>query len=181
MKKIIMILADGFEDIEAVAVCDVMRRLGFEVTTAGLEALQVHAANGLNMISDALFADCDPASFDAVVLPGGMPGTMKMHASGAVETFLLEMNRQQKIVAAICAAPLVLAKAGLLEGRRFTMYPGIDTCLNGKTPTGNPAETDGNIVTGKGPGASFAFAAALAGALGADAEVSQLYEKMFVK
>lgn len=181
MKKIIMILADGFEEIECVTVCDVLRRLGCEVTLAGLEARNVHAANGLNITADALFSDCTPAEFDAVALPGGMPGSMKLRASAAVEAFLKEMNCRKKIVAAICAAPIVLAKAGLLDNRRFTMYPGLDPYLDGRIPTGNPAEIDGNIVTGKGPGASFAFAAALATALGMDSEVARLYEQMFVK
>ncbi len=182
MKKIVMILADGFEEIECVTVCDVLRRLGCEVVLAGLEARNVHAANGLNITADALFSECTPAEFDAVALPGGMPGSMKLRASAAVEAFIKEMNREKKIVAAICAAPIVLAKAGLLDNdRRFTMYPGFDPYLDGRIPTGNPAEIDGNIVTGKGPGASFAFAAALAMALGLDSEVARLYEQMFVK
>ena len=178
MQKIIMILTDGFEEIEAVTVSDVMRRLGFDFVFAALEQPRLRASNGLNIIADTTLDRCSPADFDAVVLPGGMPNAMKLRASSAVIDFLVEMNRRGKIVAAICAAPIVLAKAGLLENRTFTLYPGLDPYLDGKIPSSASVETDGNIVTGKGPGVSFQFASALASALGVSTD--PLYSQMFL-
>ena len=92
-----------------------------------------------------------------------------------------EMNKAGKVVSAICAAPIVLAKAGLLEKRRFTMYPGFDAYLNGVQYTDRPAELDGNIVTGKGPGAVYAFAGCLAEAFGLSEECKELFKNMFVE
>ena len=91
------------------------------------------------------------------------------------------MNRAGKVICAICAAPIVLAKAGLLDNKRFTMYPGFDRYLNGAVYTSAPAERDGNIVTGKGPGAVFAFSAKVAEALGLQTQCEELFKGMFVE
>ena len=91
------------------------------------------------------------------------------------------MDRAGKVISAICAAPIVLAKAGLLDDKKFTMYPGFDSYLNGAKYTDAPAEIDGNVVTGKGPGAVYAFAGKLAAALGLEAECCELFKGMFVE
>lgn len=129
MKKIAIILADGVEETEFIAVGDVLRRLGMEVTVAGLHRLEVKGAHDFGLKADRLLAECSPAGFDAVFLPGGMGGALAMYNSGAVVEFVREMERSGKIVSAICAAPIVLAKAGVLEGKKFTMYPGLGEYL----------------------------------------------------
>ena len=179
MKKILTILADGFEEIEAVAVVDVLRRAGFSVCLAGLDSARVKGAHGMEIAADALLEQVKNEVFDAVFLPGGLPGSTNVLASELVGSVLAGAAQRGAIVSAICAAPIVLAKHGLLEGKTFTMYPGFDEYLNGLVPTENPAEICGNVVTGKGPGAVFDFAFKLAAALGAD--ISSLYGGMFVK
>jgi len=125
MKKIAIILADGVEETEFIAVGDVLRRLSMEVVVAGLNGLEVKGGHGFGLKADRLLAECSPAEFDAVFLPGGMGGALAMYHSVAVFEFITELARSGKVVSAICAAPMVLGKAGLLDGKRFTMYPGL--------------------------------------------------------
>lgn len=166
MSKILLLLAPGFEEIEALGTCDVLRRLNMEVATAALKDREVTGAHNIRVVADAELASLDAAKFDAVVLPGGMPGAVNLLAA---KDLVLDFAREGKVTAAICAAPLVLSAAGLLKGRTFTMYPGMGKYLNpGEEPTGRLVESDGTVVTGKGPGATFFFAAAVARALGAD-------------
>ncbi|MDD3666990.1 MAG: DJ-1/PfpI family protein [Bacteroidales bacterium] len=178
MKKILLILAPGFEELEAVGAADILRRAGFELRTAGLYEQNVVGSHGLPISADLRLDDVIDQDFDAVVLPGGLPGATNLCNSDAVIELMRRTVRNGGIAAAICAAPIVLARAGLLANRRFTMYPGFERYLNGATPTGNDAETDGPIVTGKGPGAVFAFASAVAASLGTD--VSELYRGMMI-
>ncbi len=178
--KLLTILADGSEELEAIAVIDIMRRCGIEVTVAGLSGVRVRAAHGTEIICDTVLEECETNSFDAIFLPGGLNGSLSFHDSGAVQTLLREMADAGKIISAICAAPIALARAGLLENKVFTMYPGFEEYLGGKIPTGNLAETDGKIVTGKGPGAVFAFSQQLASTLKAEKEFAAVSAGMFL-
>ena len=178
-KKIMLLLAPGFEEIEALGTCDVLRRLKFNVALTSLSGTEVAGAHGIRVAADAELAKLDKNSFDAVVFPGGMPGATNLLA---VKDLAREFFAAGKVVAAICAAPIVLSAAGVLKGRTFTMYPGFGKYLNpGEEPTGRLVEVDGKIVTGKGPGATFFFAAAVARALGAaPAETGEVLSSMFV-
>lgn len=179
MSKILLLLAPGFEEIEALGTCDVLRRLGLKVTTAALNDCEVAGAHGVRVAADAELKDLDAADFDAVVLPGGMPGAVNLLAA---KDLVRDFARKGKVTAAICAAPLVLSAAGVLEGRTFTMYPGMGKYLKpGEKPTDRPVETDGTVVTGKGPGATFLFAAAVARSLGVSPEATdEVLASMFV-
>ncbi len=179
--KIIAILADGFEETEAVTVIDVLRRLDQKVVVAGLAGTEVTGSHGLRFRADSVLGDCSGDRFDAVFLPGGMPGAAALRDSEAVISLVRRVAGEGGVTAAICAAPIVLARAGLLAGKRFTAYPGFESSFHGAVPTGAAAERDGRVVTGRGPGASFAFAAELATALGLEKEVAALYCNMFVE
>lgn len=180
-KKILLILADGFEEIEALGTADVLRRIGAEVVIAGVHAGAVTGAHNMPVIPDVLLADVKKEIFDAVVLPGGMPGAANLDNSSDVSEVLSAANAGNKVIAAICAAPFILAKRGLLDGRRFTMYPGFDAMLNGLQYTDALAEIDGNIVTGKGPGAVFEFTRGIAVSLGMEKECEKVYQGMFIQ
>ena len=182
MMKVLMILAGGFEETEAIAVADVLRRLNIDVTVAGLDSLEPAGAHGFTVKADALLEKCGGEPCDGVFLPGGMPGATNLLHSEAVLELVRRIDREGGVISAICAAPIVLARAGLLAGRRFTMYPGFEQYLGGMTPTGELAECDGRVVTGKGPGAVFAFAAKLAAALGKSRqEIAAAYAAMFIE
>ena len=159
MKNALVPLADGFEDIEAVAVIDILRRGGVEVVTAALGPQRTaRSAHGIQMETDALLEEVLESRWDAIVLPGGGEGTANLKACEP----LLERLRQQKFgdggfVCAICAAPTVLALAGVLEDEEVTCYP---TCAEemGRPIADVPAVADGQIITGCGPGAAITFA-----------------------
>ena len=181
MKKIAVLLAPGFEEVEAVAPVDVWRRIGLQVTpaAAGSER-RVTGAHGMALTAEASLADLDPAEFDAVVCPGGMPGSRNLRDDPAVIAFVRAVYERGGIAAAICAAPMVLNRAGLLDGRRFTMYPGMEGECAPNRPTGAVTERDGRVITGRGPGAAFAFAAEVAAALGEEAAARQVLAGMLV-
>lgn len=166
MKQAFVFLATGFEETEAVATIDVMRRGGIQVTVVSITGeKRVIGAHNISVTADVLFGEADFSKADALVLPGGMPGSSNLNNSEPLKECLLEQYRKQKIVAAICAAPLVLGGLGLLKGRKATCYPGFEPKLIGAIVTENPTETDANVVTGRGPGFVFHFGLALVEAL----------------
>ena len=161
--NVLIPLAEGFEEIEAVVVIDVLRRAGITVTTAatGSERI-VTASRGVALVADTLWRDSDTENFDAIILPGGGPGTERLKANDSVRETVVAFNAQGKTVAAICAAPTVLAAAGILSGRAATCYPGCEPELaEARYTAEEPAVIDGNIITSQGPGTSFAFSLAL--------------------
>ena len=181
-KTILVPLADGFEESEAVIVVDVLRRAGFEVLIAGLSGRSATGSHRISVATDCLLSEISPESFDAIVLPGGMPGSVKLRESSAVEAAALSISARGGLVAAICAAPMALAKFGLLKGRKATCYPGFEDQLLGAVHTGARVERDGLLVTGKGAGTAFEFAAAVCEALGMPKEaVQKLMDGMIVK
>ena len=163
MAKVYVFLANGFEDVEALIPVDVLRRGGVEVVTVSVveDTQVVETAHRVQVVADAMFADCDFSDADLLMLPGGMPGASNLNAHEGVRQALLKQHAAGKRVAAICAAPLVLGGLGILRDRRATCYPGFEQTLEGATYTGDLCTVDGNVTTGEGPAAAFPFAYSL--------------------
>lgn len=187
-KKVLILLADGFEEIEAVGTGDVLKRLGCQVVMAGVESIKVRSSASLYICADSLLDTLMEnesllASFDAVVLPGGLPGATNLRDSIKVKNIVETFAGEGRIVAAICAAPAALGAFGLLENKKVTGYPGCEK-LSGCPSlafSGRRTERDGNIVTGKGPGVSLEFGAEIGRALGVEEEkILATLEAMFV-
>jgi 4-methyl-5(b-hydroxyethyl)-thiazole monophosphate biosynthesis len=161
MKKVIVPLAEGFEEIEALTIVDILRRAGVEVVTAALQSLHVKGAHDIVVVADKLFQELDTARFDMIVLPGGLPGATNLAADAAVQMSLKSFDAQGKMIAAICAAPYALYTAGVLKNR-YTCYPGFHAKI---AHEGYDAEhkviQDGNITTSQGPSTAIVFALAL--------------------
>ena len=178
---VVIVLADGFEETEAIGTADVLKRVGFTVRLAGLNGLTVASSAGTRIQADLLFKDVNLEDAAALVLPGGLPGATTLRDSQAVIDALRYMSSSGKVVAAICAAPIALERAGLTEGKRVTGYPGTNQGLPNLAYTGARTECDGKLVTGKGPGVSFEFGARIAASLGADsAKINAVLDGMFV-
>ena len=176
MKTAVVILADGFEEIEAVTPIDLLRRAGVKVVVAGLGALSVSGARGVTFGCDVLLAQVPPG-WDALILPGGGPGAKNLAASALVKQCIDTTLAGDGWLAAICAAPaVVLGNQGYLRGRVFTGYPGSDHDEIGGTYKEDPVVVDGRLVTSRGVGTAPAFALKLVELLvGADkaAEVAR--------
>ena len=185
MKKVLILLAEGFEEIEALGTADILRRMGVEVVLAAMKKETVSGSHNITVTADAVFDKVDKNEFDAVVLPGGLPGSLNLYNDDRVIDILHEFAAENKVTAAICAAPMVLDKAGLLENRRFTMYPAEDLykyLRDNKRPESDMFVADGKVITGKGPGATACFAGAVAGALDVSPEtIKNVLDGMFVK
>ena len=155
-------LATGFEEVEALAPVDILRRGGIEIKTVSITGdLVVESAHGVGIRADLLFDEADLASADLLMLPGGLPGATNLNAHEGLRRALAEHNARGRRIAAICAAPLVLGGLGLLEGRRATCYPGFEKYMTGATYTAELFTTDGNITTGRGPAAVLPYSYAL--------------------
>ena len=162
-KKVLVPLADGFEEIEAVTIIDVLRRAGAIVTVAGVGALQITASRGVRVVADKLIADCTTESYDLIALPGGMPGAENLYASGMVRNLLHTQWNENRLIAAICAAPaVVLAPMGLLKGRRATCHPSFFKQLGNAISSRDRVVVDDRIITSQGPGSALEFALKLA-------------------
>ena len=162
MSKVYLFLADGFETVEALAPADVMRRAGIEVVTVSIMGRRsVVSAQNVPVVADALYEDICFCDADAMVLPGGGTGTDNLSAHEPLRALLVNAHAEGKLVAAICAAPMVFGRIGILKGRKATCYPGCEGDLFGAEYTAAPVEKDGNIITGCGPGVSFDFGFAI--------------------
>ena len=161
MKRVLVPLAEGCEEIEAVVVIDVLRRAGIEVVTAALRDGPVTASRGVRLLPDAPWPEHAWEQFDALVLPGGGPGTRALISDVRVVEAVRAFHRSGRLLAAICAAPQVLQRGGVLAGKRVTCYPGVEAALPDSIHADAPVVEDGGVITGRGPGASFAFALAL--------------------
>ncbi|MDD2436547.1 MAG: DJ-1/PfpI family protein [Massilibacteroides sp.] len=159
MKKAFVFLTTGFEETEAIGTVDVLRRGGIEATTVSITGTKhVSGAHGIEIKADVLFANAVFSEADILILPGGMPGSTNLNAFEPLKELLIEQYKKGKTIAAICAAPLVFGGLGLVQGKKATCYPGFEPKLIGATITGEATVTDGQIITGKGPGFVFDFA-----------------------
>lgn len=158
-----LFLAEGFEEVEAIATLDVLRRAGVEVKTVGITGTPVTGSHGVSVTPDLTSEEAVPAkSLEGIILPGGMPGTKNLEASERVRELLQFAFDRGLLIAAICAAPSVLGHLGYLQGKQATCFPGFEPELIGATPTQQSVTEDGNIITGKGAGAAHLFGEAIA-------------------
>lgn len=175
MKKAIVFLANGFEEMEALGTIDILRRGGIEVTTVSITSDPVViGAHHVPVTADTTLDKATLTGNDALILPGGMPGAANLDASEPVKEALLQQYREGRIVGAICAAPMVLGGLGLLKGRNATCYPGFEPKLIGANVTGNAVEVSDHVITGKGPGLVNNFGLALVAAIKSEAVAEEV-------
>lgn len=160
MANVLVPLAQGCEELEAVTVIDLLRRAGITVDTAGLDDRPVRASRGTVLVPDITLDEALGRDYDMIVLPGGLPGADHLKDDARIIELVTRMAGQGRYTAAICAAPRVLAQAGLLEGRRATSFPGaLDVAaIAGIDYTDSPVERDGTVITSRGPGTAMDFA-----------------------
>ena len=182
MKKIIVFLATGFEEIEAITPLDVWRRAGFEVKTISVTGEKtVSGSHGINIIADYLFDISICKDADLLFLPGGMPGSANLDKHEGLKAVLHDFYNDDKYLTAICAAPFVFGHNGILKDKKATCYPGYEKELFGAYATGNSIEIDGKIVTGKGPGVAMKFALEIVSILKSKIDADKLAEQMQVE
>ena len=178
-RKVAVLLANGFEEGEALFVVDIMRRAGFTCDAVSVEEEIVCGSHGVRTIADCLLADADRNSYDMIVLPGGLPGADTLRDNETVIAWVRDFaGNPDKYVAAICAAPQVLAKAGVTDGRRLTSYPGEKyrtlfanaDYVDDNRQTEECVVVDGHMITSRGPGTTLPFAYRLVEILGGDAD-----------
>ncbi len=175
MKKIAVFLAEGFEEIEAVGSIDILRRAGMEVDIVSAYGDEnVRGAHGILIASDKAFSDIDFSKYDILVLPGGMPGTDNLNRHEGLKKLLLQFHSEKKVIAAICAAPLILGELGILEGREAIAYPGFESRLKGATLSDKNVVRNEHIITGKGAGYVFDFAFEILGTFLDEKELSSV-------
>jgi 4-methyl-5(b-hydroxyethyl)-thiazole monophosphate biosynthesis len=158
MSKILIPLAEGFEEIEAVTNIDILRRAGLDVLTAGIDSKEIKGDHDINIKADIEIEDVDSSDISAVVLPGGMPGAANLRNSSKLLQLIREVNEKDGLCAAVCAAPIVLEAAGVLEGKNATSYPGFADEMGSANYQEERVVVDGNIITGRGPGVAEEFA-----------------------
>lgn len=182
-KRACVLFVDGFEEIEAVTVVDVLRRAGVQTSVLGVEQRQVTGSHGLTLRMDAALKDVIDlgTTFDAVVLPGGMPGAAKLRDSDVVRDFVVAQHGGGAVAAAICAGPIALARSGLLEGKVATCFPGFEAELGGATFSDAVVVDAGDVITSRGVGTALDFAIALVARLVDAATARSLGEKMLVR
>ena len=157
MKRVLVPLAQGFEELEAVTIIDLLRRAGIEVVVAALSENPVTGSHGITLLADAMLDAVSGQDFDLVALPGGMPGAANLKDDLRIADLIRRLHQGGGHVAAICAAPMVLAAAGILTGRRATSFPGFLDRAAELTLVDEPVVVDGRIITSRGPGTALDF------------------------
>ncbi len=178
-----LLLAHGFEEIEALGTVDFLRRCNIDVKMASIVGTrEVTGAHGISVMTDCMLRKGDIEQSDGVILPGGMPGAESLRTNAIVRRLVATMNAKGKLVAAICAAPMVLGDIGILNERRAVCYPGFEEWLKGaEVPHVLPVVEDGNIITAKGPGITIPFASAIASRFVDEATVDAVKQGMLIQ
>ncbi|MBQ0124834.1 MAG: DJ-1/PfpI family protein [Clostridiales bacterium] len=175
MMKVLIFFADGTEEVEALTPLDYLRRAGAEVLLVGVSGKVQTGSHGIKIETDVASSDLDEnTAFDMIVFPGGMPGTLNIEACAKAQKLLARAVNENKFIAAICAAPMILGKAGILSGKNATCYPGFEKYLAGAKVSRGKAVRDDNIITATGAGAANEFAFELVGALCGDDAAKEL-------
>ena len=169
-----VMMADGFEEAEAIVPLDLMRRAGIDAKTVGIGGETLRSNKGVRVVADLTEAEADPAACEGVFLPGGMPGMENLSASAFVRAAVSACAEAGKPVCAICAAPAVLGRMGLLRGRRAVCFPGFEHELKGCDVQAAPVCVDGDIITGQGAGCVFPFAHAIIARMRGKAEADRV-------
>ena len=160
--KALVFLATGFEEMEAVGTIDILRRGNVETVTVSVTGNKiVTGVHSIQVIADELIESVDCSAYDALVLPGGGPGSEMLNKHDGLRKAIVDHYENGKLIAAICAAPRVFGRLGLLKGKNATCYPGIEPELTGATIVNEPTVTDSNTITGRGPGFVFDFGLAI--------------------
>ncbi len=179
MGTVYVFFADGFEEMEAFASVDILRRAGLAVEMVSVTPNEiVKGAHDIPVLCDKNIVNCDFCDAGLIVLPGGLPGATTLDECEDLRKLIVKFAEAGKPIAAICAAPMILGKLGVLKGKKATCYPGFDQYLEGATYTGALVEQDGNIITGKGPAAAMPFALAVVNLLCGPDKVQELKEAM---
>ena len=182
MKRVLVPLAPGFEEIEAITVIDVLRRAGIEVTVAGTQAGPIEGSRGIRVTADKTLADMRAEDFDMIAVPGGAKGVENLQKDPRLLPLLGEFTANGKQVAAICAAPSLLAAAGLLCGKQATSHPSVkEKVAAAAIYSEERVVTDGKLVTSRGPGTAMEFALKLAEILAGAEKVSELKAAMLAR
>ena len=181
MKKVFIFLPDGFEEIEAIAPIDILRRAELDVVTVSIsDSKTVTGAHGIKVEADQLFTETTFGENDYYVLPGGYDGMLNLSAHQGVNELLKKQHSEGKKLAAICASPSVLGKLGILEGKEAICYPGFEGKLTGATISKKSVVEDGNVITGKGPGVAVQFALKIVESLKGKETASQVSDSLML-
>lgn len=156
----IMLLGAGFEEIEALATVDILRRAGLSVQTAGIGGRLITGGHGVTVQADLVIEDVTETP-ELLILPGGLGGVQSIEGSEAAMAMVARQVAERRPLAAICAAPSILGKRGWVDGRQVTCYPGFEPQMNDAVVQAQPCVTDGTLITGRGPGAAIPFALAI--------------------
>ncbi|GAB4485221.1 MAG: DJ-1/PfpI family protein [Thermodesulfovibrionales bacterium] len=181
MPKVVMLLADGFEEVEAIGIADVLRRAGIETVLAGLREGQVTGAHNVRVLPDAVIDSILPEEFDMLVLPGGQPGADNLNADPRVRALITEFSQRGRLLGAICAAPYVLAEAGVLTGLQATSYPSYKDRLGTADYRETSVVEHGNVMTSRGPGTALCFGLAIAKRLAGPEKAEQVRSAMLIQ
>ena len=176
---IYLFLAEGFEEIEAIAPLDILRRAELEIATVGVGRKTVTGSHGISVVADVMDCEISPdENCEGIILPGGLPGTLNLEKSETVQKFIDYSNKNNLIISAICAAPSILGHKGILEGKEAVCYDGFETQLFGAKIGNTRVCRDGNIITAVGAGAAYEFGLALAEAFAGKQQSDRIKESM---